>query len=433
MAELPLVVIVGAGFGGLTLARRLAKAPVRVLLIDRNNYHLFSPLLYQVATAMLDPAEIAQPVRKLIRGQRNCDFLQAEVRDLDFSGRQVITDRGRVRWDYLVLATGSATNYFGNASLKERSYGLKQLPDGLSLRNRVLDRFERSRWEESVEARRTMLSFAIIGGGPTGVELAGALAELIHLVLRKDFRGLDVGETRVTLVEGGDRLLPAFHPSLSEAAARSLRRKRVDVRLGTLVEEVHPGEVVLQDGTSLAADTVVWTAGVRASELGERTGVELGRHGQVPVGPTLQLEGHPNVFVIGDAAGLDDLPMLIPVAMQQAKHVASALTRLVAGAAPGTFQFRDPGIMATVGRNSGIAQLGRIRLHGFPGWAMWLGVHLMNVVTFRARAVVLLNWAWDYLFYDRPIRIMVSAAPAAPEGDHGASAARAAGTTTSSM
>jgi NADH dehydrogenase len=425
MADRPKVVIVGAGFGGLTLARRLARAPVDTVLIDRNNYHLFSPLLYQVAVAMLDPSEIAQPVRKLIRGVRNCEFLQADVRELDLDAHELVTNRGRLHWDYLVLASGSVTNYFGNRSLAERSFGLKELPDGLTLRNRVLDRFERSRWVRSPEERRAMLSFAVIGGGPTGVELAGALSELIRLVLRKDFRDLDVDEARVQLLEGGDRLLPPFHPSLSEAARRSLERKSVRVRLGAMVKEVRPGEIVLEDGSTEAVGTVVWTAGVRASELGAATGVELGRQGRVPVTPTLQLEGHPDVFVIGDAAGRDDLPMLIPVAMQGGKYVAAAIRAIVAGARPPAFRYHDPGIMATIGRNSGIAQLGGIRLHGFLGWAMWLAVHLANVVTFRARAVVLLNWAWDYLFYDRPIRIAVGARPD-PNAD--GDAARAAET-----
>lgn len=411
------MVIVGAGFGGVTLARALRKVPVSVLLLDRNNYHLFTPLLYQVASALLDPAEIAQPVRRLIRGQRNCDFRQAGVTGLDLDGHRVITDRGAVAYDYLVLASGSSTNYFGNRSLHERSFGLKELPEGLALRNRVLDRFERSRWESSPEVRRTMLSFAIVGGGPTGVEMSGALAELIGLVLRRDYPDLDHAETKVVLVEGSDRLLGAFDPSLSEAARRSLSRKGVEVRLRTVVKEVRSGEIEVQDGSSIRAGTVIWTAGVQGSELNAQLDLPVSRQGRAKVTSTLQVEGRPEVFAIGDGADLDGLPMLIPVAMQQARHVARTLTDVLAGRAPRPFAYKDPGIMATIGRNAGVAQLGRIRLSGFPGWAMWLVVHLANVVTFRARYVVMLNWAWDYLFYDRPIRLIVRAADP-PRAEH---------------
>ena len=413
----PRVVIVGAGFGGLTLARALRKVPVSVLLLDRNNYHLFTPLLYQVASALLDPAEIAQPVRRLIRGLRNCHFRRATVTELDLDGHRVVTDRGAVDYDYLVLASGSSTNYFGNRSLHERSFGLKELPEGLALRNRVLDRFERSRWEASPEVRRTMLSFAIVGGGPTGVEMAGALAELIGLVLHRDYPNLDHSETSVILVEGSDRLLGGFHPSLSEAARRALSRKGVDVRLGTMIKEVRSGEIEVQDGSSIRAGTVIWTAGVRGSELGTRLGVPVSRQGRATVTPTLQLEGRPEVFAIGDAGEANGLPMLIPVAMQQARHVARALADIIAERPLRPFVYKDPGIMATIGRNAAVAQLGRIRLSGFPGWVMWLAVHLVNVVTFRARFVVLLNWAWDYLLYDRPIRIIVRAAPL-PTAEH---------------
>jgi NADH dehydrogenase len=410
LPERPHVVIVGAGFGGLTLTRALRRAPVRVTLIDRNNYHQFTPLLYQVATAMLEPAEIAQPIRKLIRGIRNCEFRLGTVTGLDLEGKRVITDHGPVAYDYLALATGSSTNYFGNRSLAAHSFGLKGLPEGLAVRNHVLDLFERSRWVESAGTRREMLSFAIIGGGPTGVEMAGALAELIHLVLARDLHDLDLREPRVLLLEASERLLSAFHPSLSAAACRALQAKGVEVRLRSAVKEVRRGEIELEDGSRIEAGTVVWTAGVRGDRLGEQAGVELGRQARVPVGPTLQIESRPDVFVIGDLAGLDDLPMLIPVAMQQAEHVGRTLRDLVAGRPARPFRYRDPGIMATIGRNAGVAQVGRIRLKGFPGWVMWLAVHLVNVVTFRARAVVLLNWAWDYFFYDRPVRLIVRAA-----------------------
>jgi NADH dehydrogenase len=279
----------------------------------------------------------------------------------------------------------------------------------MTLRNQVLDRFERARWIESDAEREVLMTFAVIGGGPTGVEFAGALSELIRLVLRRDFRGLDVSRARVLLLEGSDRLLGAFDPTLSEAALRSLRRKQVEVLLNALVKDVQPDEIELTDGRRFRVGTVVWTAGVRGSAVGCMLGVEPGRQGRVAVEPTLQLPGRPEVLVVGDLAELQNLPMLIPVAMQEAKHAARVIGALVEGRPPPPFRYRDPGIMATIGRNSAVAQLGGLRLSGFPGWVMWLGVHLLNIVTFRARLITLVNWAYDYLFYDRPIRIIVRA------------------------
>ena len=405
----PQIVIVGAGFGGLTLARALRRAPVSVTLVDRNNYHLFTPLLYQVASALLSPDDIAQPVRKLIRPLRNCVFRLGVMTGVDLPGRRLLTDRGELPYDYLVLAAGSVSNYFGNRSLEEHSLGLKELPEGLALRNQVIERFEQARWASSDEERKRLMTFAVVGGGPTGVEFAGALSELIRLVLRRDFRDLDVSQARVLLLEGSDRVLGVFHPSLSESALHSLRRKRVEVWLGALVKDVGVDEIELTDGQRAAAGSIVWTAGVRGSAVGRLLGAELDREGRVPVEPTLQLPGHPEVLVVGDLASLDRLPMLIPVAMQEAKHAAQVIRALMAGRQPEPFRYHDPGMMATIGRNSGVAQLGRIRLSGFPGWLMWLGVHLVKIVTFRARLATLLNWAYDYFFYDRPVRLIVRA------------------------
>jgi NADH dehydrogenase len=407
----PRVVIVGAGFGGLTLARKLRSVPVDVTLLDRHNYHQFSPLIYQVATALLDPGEVAQPVRKLIRGVRNCDFRLGDVTSIDLDSRRVATSYGELPYEYLVLATGSVSNYFGNRSMQARSFGLKDLADALAIRNRTLARFERSRWVESPEERRQMLTFAVIGGGPTGVEFAGALSELIRLVFRKDFHGEDLSESRVVLIEGSDRLLGTFDRELGEKARRSLEKKNVEVWLGALVREVRRGEVELSDGRVLEAGTVIWTAGVRAAPTGELLGVPLDRSGRVPVGPALQLDGHPEVYVIGDSAGREDLPMLAQVAMQQARHVARSIHRTLTGRELDPFRYRDPGIMATIGRNSAVAQIGRFRFSGFLGWVLWLFVHLVKIVTFRARLVTLVNWAWDYFFYDRPVRLLVRANP----------------------
>ena len=404
----------GAGFAGLTAARALRRAPVDVLLVDRNNFHLFTPLLYQVASALLDPGEIAQSVRSLIRPLRNADFRLAEVTGVDLAARHVVTREGALAYDYLLLAAGSENNFFGIASLERHALGLKALDEGLAVRNRVLRALEASRWAEPAH-RHALLTFAVVGGGPTGVEMAGALSELIRLVLRRDFRDLDLGQVRVVLLEGTDRLLAAFEPSLSAAAAAALRRKGVEVWFGAQVKDLNRGQLRLVDGRRVAAGTVVWTAGVRASGLGARLGLELARQGRIRVEPTLQLPGHPEVFVAGDLAGLEaagaPLPMLIPVAMQEARHAARGIASLLAGGTPPPFAYRDPGIMATIGRNAAVAQLGRVHLAGFPGWLMWLFVHLVNVVSFRSRLVVLVNWAWEYLFYDRPIRLIVRARP----------------------
>jgi NADH:quinone reductase (non-electrogenic) len=409
----PRVVIAGAGFGGLTCARALKRSPVEVLIVDRNNYHLFTPLLYQVASALLDPGEIARPVRALIRPLGNVDFRQAEVIGADLHRRLLQTDRGDIPYDYLVLATGSQSDYFGNASLAKHAFGLKDLDEGLSLRNRILSQFEASRWAKDPEKRRAMLTFAVVGAGPTGVELAGSLSELISLVLRKDYRDLDLGEVRILLLEAGNSPLGAFVPVLREAARKSLEKKGVEVLLGAKVEAVDTESIRLADGKVIAARTVIWTAGVRASLLGQALGVELVRQSRVKVDSTLQVPGHPAVFVIGDLAGATDggvaLPMLIPVAMQEGKHVAATLAELVRNGGAKAFRYKDPGIMATIGRNSAVAELGSVQLSGFLGWLMWLGVHLVNVISFRSRIVVLVNWAWDYLFYDRPIRLIVRA------------------------
>jgi NADH dehydrogenase len=409
----PRVVIAGAGFGGLTCARGLKHANVDVLLIDRHNYHLFTPLLYQVASALLDPGEIARPVRELIRPLANADFRQADVTGADLENRLLLTDRGSVPFDYLVLATGSRSEYFGNQSLARHAFGLKDLDEGLALRNRVLSQFEASRWTTDPDQRRVMLTFAVVGGGPSGVELAGSISELIRLVLRKDYRDLDMGEVRVLLLEAADTLLAAFAPRLRESARRALEKRGVEVMLGAKVEEVTATSIRLAGGREMPAGTIVWTAGVRASDVGGAIGATLGRQARVEVDPTLQVRGHPHVFVIGDLAGPVDaglpLPMLIPVAMQQGRHVATTIAGLVLGGGAGAFRYKDPGIMATIGRNSAVAQLGKLQLSGFPGWLMWLGVHFVNVISFRSRILVLVNWAWEYFFYDRPIRLIVRA------------------------
>lgn len=366
-----------------------------------------------MASALLDPGEIARPVRELIRPLRNVEFRQADITGADLQRRLLLTDHGPLPYDFLVLATGAQTDYFGNQALERHAFGLKGLDEGLTLRNRVLSRFEASRWVKTAEERRSLLAFAIVGGGPTGVELAGAYAELIRLVLKKDFRDLDMSEVRVVLLEAADTLLGTFEPELRAAAKRSLESKGVEVLLGARVADINKDVLTLAGGEEIRAGTVIWTAGVRASEVGAALGVEVGKQWRVRVDPTLQVPGHPAAFVIGDLAAATDgdmlLPMLIPVAMQEARRVARTIADMVHNGGATAFRYRDPGIMATIGRNSAVAQLGRIHLSGFLGWGMWLVVHLVNVVSFRSRILVLVNWAWDYLLYDRPVRLIVAA------------------------
>jgi NADH:ubiquinone reductase (H+-translocating) len=422
-ANRPRVVIAGAGFGGLTCARALKHAPVDVLLVDRNNFHLFTPLLYQVASALLDPGEIARPVRQLIRPLANADFRQASITGLDLARRRLLTDHGPIEYDYLVLATGAQSDYFGNPDLAKHTMGLKELDEGLALRNRILTQLEESRWTADPERRRALLSFAVVGGGPTGVEMSGAVAELVRLVLRKDYRDLDINELRVVLIEAAPYVLGAFDPMLRDAALRSLERKGIEVMLEAKVAAVTDSAVRLADGREVPASTVIWTAGVKASDVGRTTGVPLARQSRIRVDGTLQVPGHPVVFVIGDLAGArldpsvqphpadgqDLLPMLIPVAMQAGKHVAACISEMVGHGGAHAFRYKDPGIMATIGRNSAVAQIRGFHFSGFVGWLIWLTVHLINVISFRSKVLVLVNWAWDYLFFDRPVRLIVRA------------------------
>jgi len=411
--KLPRVVIIGAGFGGLKVARGLADAPVQVTLIDRNNYHLFQPLLYQVASAGVAPSEIAYPVRAVFRGQKNLDFQMAEVRRIDLAGRRLLTDHGELEYDYLIVAAGGQTNFFGMESVERNAFDLKELGNAVAIRNHVLRQFELAALEPDAETRRALLTFVVAGGGPTGVEMAGALSELIRLVLAKDFPRLPVQEARVLLLEAADKLLPAMPADLSAETARALGEKQVEVRFGAAVAGYDGSAVALRGGGSIPARTLIWAAGIRAAGLVESLGVPLARQSRVPVTPSLQLAGHPEVFVIGDAAHLEDangqpLPMLAPVAMQQAACAAANIRALLHGEPPQPFAYRDPGSMATIGRNRAVAQIGPLKLRGFLAWAAWLFVHLVQIIGFRNRLVVLVNWAWDYIFYDRAVRLISS-------------------------
>lgn len=410
-AALPHIVIVGAGFGGLRAARSLANAPVRVTLIDRNNYHLFQPLLYQVATAGISPDEIAHPVRGILRSQKNLEFVLTDVRKVDLPGKKLSTDAGEIAFDALILAVGGVTQFFGMESLERNAHGLKNIADATSIRNHLLTMFELANQETDEALRQAMLTFVVVGGGPTGVETAGAISELTRLVLAKDYPNLNTQNVKVILLEAFDRLLPAFPPDLSTSTVEVLKRKHVEVRFNAAVAGFDGKCVTFKNGEELPAHTVIWAAGVKAAPLVGTLGVEQGSLGRVPVAPTLQLANYPYAFVIGDAALLMDesgkpLPMVAPVAMQQAEVAARNAVAVLNDGSLDEFHYKDPGSLATIGRRQAVARLGKFKFRGGFAWLVWLFVHLMQLVGFRNRLLVLINWAWDYLFYDRAVRII---------------------------
>jgi len=408
------VVIVGGGFGGLACARALDGADVDVLLLDARNYHLFTPLLYQVATALLDPSDIAYPFRTVFRRSGNVRFRQARVTGVDFDAKRLtVTGGDTIAYDTLVLATGSANAYFGNPDLAERTIGMKALDEAMRLRNHVLSCLERAAQCADPAERAGWLTFVIAGGGPTGVEYAGALAELLDMVLGRDFPELAPGSGRVVLVEGADRLLGAFHPKLGAYAADTLRDRGVELHLSTLVRAATETSAVLSTMT-IPARTIVWSAGVGPTDpLPDKENgagdVRRSRSRRVEVDHYLRLR--PDVYAIGDVASVrpsgdsGELPMLSPPAMQEGRYVARAIRQ--GGRADRPFRYRDKGTMATIGRRAAVAEVGPVRLRGFLGWITWLVVHLYYLIGFRNRAAVLASWGWDYLRRDRPIRLIV--------------------------
>jgi NADH:ubiquinone reductase (H+-translocating) len=410
----PIVVIVGAGFGGLNAARSLSAAPVKVILIDRNNYHLFQPLLYQVATAGLAPSEIAYPVRAIFRRQRNFEFRMAEMTGVDLEKRIVHTPNYSFPYDYLVLAPGGETNYFGLESVEQNGFAMKALDDSIGIRNHLFRVFEKSMMEDDHQICQALRTFVVVGGGPTGVELAGSVAELIRLVLVKDFPGLNVDDVRVMVLEATGSLLPGFPPDLAESAVKTLRRKHVEVCFNATVEHYDGHVVRMKGGDEIPAYTVVWAAGVRAIPLLGRIGLPTARQGRVIVERTLQVREHPEVFVIGDAAYLEDegqpLPMVAPVAIQQAKTAAANIKHMLAGVELEKFVYKDPGSLATIGRSAAVARVGRFKFRGFVAWVVWLAVHLFWLIGFRNRLLVLINWAADYIFYERAVRLITKEA-----------------------
>jgi NADH dehydrogenase len=424
----PRVVIIGGGFGGLTAARELARAEVDVTLVDRRNHHVFQPLLYQVATAVLSPGEIASPIRWILRRQANVRVLLAEAHEVDVQGRRLLlapvgpspVDRPgeaagalTLDYDYLIVAAGAAHAYFGHDEWRERAPGLKTLDDALAIRRRVLLAFERAELEADPERRRRLLTFVVIGGGATGVELAGALAEISRHALAREFRSISPDLARIVLVEGGPDVLPAFVPPLRAFARRSLERLGVEVRTGQVVTMVDDHAVQI-GSERLPAATVLWAAGVAAAPIGRALGAPVDRAGRVLVEPDLSIPGHREVFVIGDLASVTQdgrpLPGVAAVAIQEGTHVARVIRDDGQKAPRRPFRYHNPGDMATIGRAAAVADFGRFRLTGWIAWMAWLFVHILKLTGFRNRLVVLVQWAWAYFTYQRSIRLIT--------GDH---------------
>ncbi len=412
------VVIIGAGFGGLFAARMLARHAIDVLLIDRNNYHTFTPLLYQVATCGLETSEIAYPVRSIFRKNDNVRFMLGNVQEIDYDAKFVhVRTNGVVReeaYDYLIVAAGSVTNYFGNSSLEQFSFEIKSLQTSLVLRNHILKLFEKAAWTEDDDDRQAMLTLVVVGGGPTGLETAGALYELYSYVLRNEFHVATPMRPRVILVEATDTLLRPYPESLQQSALKQLRSLGVDVRLGKMVEQVGKDFVQLKNGEIIQTRTLVWAAGVKASPLAEMLGVDLAQGGRVPVQKTTEVVGRDSIYAIGDISYLIDpksdepYPQLIPVAQQQGKLAAKNIISQIKGQPQKTFAYRDKGVMATIGRSRAVAwPFYTVKLTGFAAWFTWLMLHLVWLLGFRNRLNVMVNWIWNYITYDRSVRVIL--------------------------
>jgi NADH dehydrogenase len=412
------VVVVGGGFGGLHAAKALRRADVQLTLVDRRNFHLFQPLLYQVATGGLSPADISSPLRAVLRKRNYARVILSEVTDVDAAARRVILTDGELRYETLVVAAGARHHYFGNADWESLAPGLKTIEDATNIRRRVLLAFESAEREVSAERRSPWLTFVIVGGGPTGVELAGALAELARHTLRRDFRAFDPRAARILLVEGSDRVLPTFPPSLSERARRSLERLGVEVRTGTILTALDSQYATMRSGDAeeqLEARTVLWGAGVLASPLGEvlqrATGCPLDHAGRVIVESDLTLPGHPEILVIGDLAHFAHqtgapLPGIAPVAMSQGRYVAGLVRRRLDGRTTRPFHYVNKGLLATIGRSAAVADFGWLRFSGFPAWLLWLFVHLMYLVEFENRLLVFVQWAYNYFTRKQGARLI---------------------------
>ncbi|QSJ15339.1 NAD(P)/FAD-dependent oxidoreductase [Nostoc sp. UHCC 0702] len=412
------VVIVGGGFGGLYTAKALAKASVEVTLIDKRNFHLFQPLLYQVATGTLSPANISSPLRAILSKSKNTKVLLGEVSDIDPEAQKVILGDEAVPYDTLIVATGAKHSYFGKDDWEEFAPGLKTVEDAIEMRRRIFTAFEAAEKETDLEKRRAWLTFVIVGGGPTGVELAGAIAELAYQTLKEDFRNIDTSETRILLLEGMDRILPPFAPELSQAAEDSLKQLGVVVQTKTLVTNIDNDIVTIKQGDAvreIAAKTILWAAGVKASPMGrvlaERTGVECDRAGRIIVEPDLSIKGHANIFVIGDLANFSHqngkpLPGVAPVATQQGEYVASLIQQRLQGNILPQFAYSDRGSLAMIGQNSAVVDLGFIKLKGFFAWLFWLLIHIYFLIEFDNKLIVMIQWAWNYITRNRGARLI---------------------------
>jgi NADH dehydrogenase len=406
----PRVVVVGAGFGGLQAARNLAKLPVRITLIDRKNHHTFQPLLYQVATAGISPGEIAAPIRWILRSRKNVEVIMDEVVGFDLTRKVVQLPDLEIPFDYLVVASGAQHSYFTHDEWEPFAPGLKTIEDALEIRRRVLLAFELAEKQAVAGGPQPMLTFAIVGGGPTGVELAGTLAEIAHNVLQNEFRSIDPKRTRIVLLEGGPRILPAYAPDLSESAVRQLQHLGVEVRAPAMVTQIDPGAVWI--GTErIPAAVILWAAGVAASSLGKKLGAPVDRAGRVMVNPDLTIPNQPNVFVIGDLATLKDkhgspLPGVAPVALQEGRYVAKIIGDDLRNTPRKDFNYFDKGSLATIGRAAAVAQFRKLHISGYFAWLAWLFVHIFFLIGFRNRIIVLIQWAWSYLTYERGARLI---------------------------
>ena len=407
----PHVLILGAGFAGLYAAKALRRAPVRVTLVDRRNHHLFQPMLYQVATAGLNPSDIASPIRSILRGSKNTEVLLAEATNVDVNARTVqFSDGTSESYDYLIVGTGAHHSYFGHDEWEPLAPGLKSLEDALEIRRRVLLAFERAERETDTIRRHALLTFVVVGGGPTGVEMAGAVAEIRRYALKRDFRHIDPTEATVLLLEGGPRLLPAYPPSLSNEAKRELRRLGVEGRTDTFVTDVRPGAVEAA-GWVIPTQTVIWAAGNMASPLLKTLHAPLDRIGRVIVEPDCSIPGHPEVFVLGDAAAYNHqeggtLPGLCPVAIQEGEYAARTIRGDLASRPRRPFHYWDKGQLAVIGRGQAVADIWKLHFGGFIAWLAWIFVHIFFLIGFRNRVMVLLEWGWSYLTFSRGARLI---------------------------